>query len=140
MELGEALHRLARTVLEREVPVLRAHGVAMWDHAVLSGLADGPSPTQAQLAAAVGRDKTRLIPILDGLEARGLLRRTPDPDDRRNRIVELTRQGRELLGACRAAIRALEDELLDDLDPAAGAEFRATLQRLVDAHDRPPRP
>ena len=51
---------------------------------MLSGLVDGPAQTQARLAEAVGRDKTRLIPILDALEARGLVTRAPDPADRRN--------------------------------------------------------
>ncbi|MDT7706985.1 MAG: hypothetical protein QOG20_2592 [Pseudonocardiales bacterium] len=49
---------------------------------------------------------------LDRLEARGPLRRTPDPADRRNRVVALTDAGRDLLGECRACVRALEEELL----------------------------
>lgn len=130
------LYALVRTVLDAEVPVLRAHGVEMWDYAVMGGLEDGAAPTQSQLAAAVGRDKTRLIPILDRLEAAGLLRRRPDPADRRNRIVELTPGGQELLAACRASIRALEEEhVLTALDPEERAALRATLAKLVAAHD-----
>jgi len=41
------------------------------------------APNQTQLATRVRRDKIRLIAILDRLEARGLLHRTPNPDDRR---------------------------------------------------------
>ncbi len=130
-DLGALLHALTRTVVDAEVPVLRAHGVEMWEYVVLGGLERGTSPTQAQLATAVGRDKTRLIPILDRLEARGLVRRTPDPDDRRNRMVGLTDSGRAVLAACRASIRALEGELLADLEPGEGAALIATLERLV---------
>src|ERR671930_1240732 len=101
-DLGAMLYALTRVVVDAEVPVLSRHDVDMWEYVVLGGLEHGPAPTQSQLAAAVGRDKTRLIPILDRLEARGLLRRAPDPDDRRNRIVSLTDDGRELLAACRA--------------------------------------
>ena len=85
------------------------------------------------LAAASGRDKTRLIPILDRLEARGLLRRTPDPADRRNRIVALTAAGRELVASCRAGIREVEAELLAGLDPDERTTFVAVLDRLADA-------
>ena len=136
MDLGDALYRLAHVVIDREIPVLRGHDLEMWDYAVLTGLEHGSAPTQTQLAFAVGRDKTRLIPILDRLEARGLLRRTPDPDDRRNRVVALTESGRSLLKQCRASIRALEDDLLGDLTPGQRRTLLATLERLVTTHDR----
>jgi DNA-binding MarR family transcriptional regulator len=114
-ELGALLYALTRAVVAAEEPVLRAHDLEMWDYVVLNRLAGASAPTQATLAAAVGRDKTRLIPLLDRLEARGLLRRTPDPDDRRNRIVALTPEGRALVMRCRDGIRAMEDELLAGL-------------------------
>jgi MarR family transcriptional regulator, organic hydroperoxide resistance regulator len=132
-DLGAMLYALTRVVIDAEVPVLSRHDVDMWEYVVLGGLEHRPAPTQSQLAAAVGRDKTRLIPILDRLEARGLLRRAPDPDDRRNRIVSLTDDGRALLAACRASIRNMESELLADLDPAERAALLATLERLVAA-------
>jgi DNA-binding MarR family transcriptional regulator len=132
-DLGAAFARLARAMMDAEAPVMRAHDVEMWDYAVLGALEDGPAPTQSELAAAVGRDKTRLIPILDRLEARGLLRRTPDPADRRNRVVALTADGRELVRSCRAGVRAVEAELLAELDPADRVGFVAALDRLTDA-------
>lgn len=132
-DLGAAFAWLARAMLKAEEPVLRAHEVEMWDYAVLATLGEGPAPTQSELAAAVGRDKTRLIPILDRLEARGLLRRTPDPADRRNRVVALTPAGRALLASCRAGVREVEAELLAELDPDERAAFVAALDRLADA-------
>ena len=131
-DLGAACARLARALVRAEEPVLRAHDVEMWDYAVLGALEDGPAPTQSELAAAVGRDKTRLIPILDRLEARGMLRRTPDPVDRRNRVVALTAPGRELVASCRAGVRLVEAELLSALDPGERAVFVAALDRLAD--------
>jgi DNA-binding MarR family transcriptional regulator len=134
-DLGAMLYALARAVIEAEVPVLTGHDIEMWDYAVLGGLEPGAAPTQAQLAAAVGRDKTRLIPILDRLESRGLLRRDPDPADRRNRVVTLTAAGRDLLAACRASIRQLENELLADLEPAEQEALRSSLSRLTKSLD-----
>jgi DNA-binding MarR family transcriptional regulator len=99
----------------------------------LVGLESGPAPTQLQLADAVRRDKTRLIPILDRLEDRGLVHRQPDPSDRRNRIVGLTDSERALLGSCCQAIRAMEAELLDVLEPSERAIFLTALEKLVRA-------
>jgi DNA-binding MarR family transcriptional regulator len=42
----------------------------------------------------MGYGKTRLIAILDRLADEGLIERTPDPEDRRARIVQLTAAGR----------------------------------------------
>lgn len=120
-------------MMDAEAPVLQAHEIEMWDYAVLSGLEDGPAPTQAELAASVGRDKTRIIPILERLESRGLLRRTPDPADRRNRVVALTEAGRELVASCRVEIREVEAELLAGVDPSDRAVFVAVLDRVADA-------
>lgn len=134
-DLGAMLYALTRAVMEAEVPVLRGHDIEMWDYAVLSGLEPGAAPTQSQLAAEVGRDKTRLIPILDRLETRGLLRRDPDPADRRNRVVTLTDAGRDLLAACRASIRDLEEELLAEVGVAEREALRSTLSRLTKSLD-----
>lgn len=106
-----------------EEPVLRAHEIGMWEYVVLAALDHGDAPTQAELAATVHRDETRLIPVLDALEARGLLRRTPDPADRRNRIVALTPQGRDLVRSCRRGVREVERDLLAAVDPADRAAF-----------------
>jgi DNA-binding MarR family transcriptional regulator len=132
------LHRLSLSVIDAEVPVLREHGLEMWDYVVLSGLEHSAAPTQAQLAAAVGRDQTRLIPILDRLAAQGLLERISDQRDRRNRVVSLTEAGKSLLATCRVAIRALEHDLLGDLEPEQRAGLLATLEQLDAAHRRPP--
>jgi DNA-binding MarR family transcriptional regulator len=119
-------------MIEAETPILRAHDVEMWDYAVLSALQDAAAPTQSELAAAVHRDKTRLIPILDRLESRGLVTRTPDPADRRNRVVALTDDGRALLTACRTAIRAMEADFLAAIPAAKRRTFVEVLDQLAD--------
>jgi DNA-binding MarR family transcriptional regulator len=131
-DLGTSFGRLARAMVEAEAPIFRAHGIEMWDYVVLSALEFGPAPTQSELAATVYRDKTRLIPILDRLESRGLVTRTPDPADRRNRVIALTDQGRTLLSACRADIRAMEADFLAPVAAAKRRTFVEVLDQLAD--------
>ncbi len=132
-DLGVMLHRLTSAVAQRELPLLRAHEIEMWDYVVLGGLEHNSAPTQAQLASSVRRDKTRLIATLDHLEARGLLHRTPDPDDRRNRIVTLTDAGRTLLAECRRDIRAMEADLLSTLSTSDQTAFVHALSSLAES-------
>jgi MarR family transcriptional regulator, organic hydroperoxide resistance regulator len=131
-DLGASFARLMRAMIEAETPILRSHDVEMWDYAVLSALGSAAAPTQSELAAAVHRDKTRLIPILDRLEARGLLTRTPDPADRRNRVVALTPEGEAVLTACRTEIRAMEADFLSAVPPAKRRTFIEVLTQLAD--------
>lgn len=114
-DLGALLNRLLMMVRAHEEPILAGHDLSMWGYVVLTVLADMPAPTQADLARATGRDKTRLISNLDRLEAMKLVHRRPDPADRRNRIVTVTPAGRSLHARCREAIRDMESELLADL-------------------------
>ncbi len=130
-DLGVLAHRLTRAIAAAEAPILASHDLAMWDYVVLAALDSGPAPTQAQLSGSTGRDQTRLIPILERLETRGLLGRAPDPADRRRRVVTLTADGRDVLAQCRAAIRALESHLLSGLDAADREPFVRALQHLA---------
>jgi DNA-binding MarR family transcriptional regulator len=134
-DLGVLAHRLTRMIATAEAPILAAHALTMWEYVVLTALASGGAPTQAQLAARTGRDQTRLIPLLEGLESRGLLERAADAHDRRRRVVTLSTSGRTVLTGCRAAIRALEVQLLGDLDSGDREPFVRALQRLASGPD-----
>src|ERR1700733_15086483 len=84
---------LARTLVTREEPALRAHGISMWGYVVLTALAEQPVRTQAALAQAISADKSRIISDLDELQQRGLIQRQPDAADRRVHLLSLTTDG-----------------------------------------------
>ena len=118
---------VTRRLGDAEEPLLAARGITMWEYIVLSHLARGPVPNQLTLAREVRHDKTRLIKLLDGLQRRGLIQRGPDPIDRRSHTVTITDAGRELQGDAQAAIREMEDDILNEL---SAAERRALLTAL----------
>jgi DNA-binding MarR family transcriptional regulator len=122
--------RLGRRLLDMEQPILARHGVSMWAYVVLSALRDGPMRTQAALAAGIGADKTRLIPVLDDLQRRGLIEREPDPADRRVRLLGLTAEGRRVQRAVQADVRTAEDELLADVPADDRRAFLRVLAAL----------
>jgi DNA-binding MarR family transcriptional regulator len=90
---------------------------------------EGPTRTQAALAQSIGADKTRLIPILDDLQKRGLIARDPDPADRRVRLLALTGEGREKQRAIQSEIRTAENDLLNET--ADRAAFVRALRDLT---------
>ena len=128
-ELGELLMRVARTQRRRWRDAL-----APWDL----------SPHQARaLGVVVERDGVRLsdlaeslhiaprsvTEVADGLQARGLVERTPDPGDRRAVILRPTAEGRRVRTEVGRARAADNEALLSRLS----ADDRATLARLLGA-------
>ncbi|MBV9795413.1 MAG: MarR family transcriptional regulator [Actinobacteria bacterium] len=69
--------------------------------------------------------------VVDALESRGLVRRRPDPGDRRATLAELTEPGAEVLAAIRTAARGTEAErVFGSLSPADRAELARILGQL----------
>ena len=130
-DLGELFARVTRRLVEAERPILQARGLTMWQYVALTCLARSPASTQLHLAAAMRYDKTRLIGLLDELEGDGLVRREPDPSDRRARIVQITAKGRRRYEAAAADIRAMEEDLLAPLTAAERTSLLSALPTLA---------
>ncbi len=85
---------------------------------VLIKLADGPM-TLREIARAAEIDPPAATVGVDRLEARGLVHRTPDPDDNRRKLVHLTDAGRDAAQRGQAILdeppSALTDLGSDDL-------------------------
>jgi DNA-binding MarR family transcriptional regulator len=122
---------LARETIAAELPVLEAHGLSMWAYIVLGALDRSPMRTQAALADAIGADKTRIIPTLDELQQRGYIERRPDPDDRRVRLLAITRAGRAVKDAAQADIQRGEERWLGSLSADDRRVFLRVLRQLT---------
>lgn len=98
---------------------------------VLLVLAAHEPGSQRDAADRLGVDRTTMVALLDGLEAKGVVARRPHGADRRRNLVELTDAGRDLvLRAVRASDDA-ERALLAPLDDAASGALRRALERLA---------
>src|SRR5213595_2232723 len=121
---------LLRETTAAELPVLKANGLSMWGYSVLVALDRSAIRTQAALADAIGADKTRIIAILDELQDKGLIERVADPEDRRARLLAITREGRRVKDATQAAIQRGEERWLGTLSAGDRASFLRILQEL----------
>src|SRR4051812_35456770 len=84
--------------------------------------------SMGEFAAALGIDPPNATVLVDDLESLGLVRRRPHPTDRRAKVVEATRKGKDLarrpddiLGTPPAALSALETEDLETLRRILGS-------------------
>jgi DNA-binding MarR family transcriptional regulator len=75
---------------------------------------------------------------LDRLEARGLLVRGADPDDRRSLRIQLTPEGRELVTRALDAVLAADAAFLEPLDGPARDSLTDGLRVLLSRHEARP--
>ena len=129
-DLAAMLQPLVRALIAAELPVLAEHGISMWGYVVLNALNGRPAHTQAALADTIGADKTRIITTLDELQRAGYITRTPDPNDRRARLLSITESGRRVRASAQTQIQANENRLLAQLPVADRQAFLRSAQAL----------
>ena len=89
-----------------------------------------PGVTQSRLAHAVRLDRSTLVGVLHGLEARGLLDRRRG-EDRRTNGLYLTRAGRTLVVGLKRRIRAHERRVAARLTAQERGELLTLLEKLA---------
>jgi DNA-binding MarR family transcriptional regulator len=124
---GFLMARLGMAFKAIAVERIEAEGAEPHHYGVLAMLGEGARETQSTIATALDLDPSRLVAVLDALEARGLILRQRDPHDRRRHAVSITPDGKRQLQRLRTIAKELEDEFFGALD----AEDRATLHRLL---------
>ena len=133
---GFLLARLGFGFKARASARLDEAGFELYDYGILALLAEGVRETQATFADALALDPSRLVALLDSLEARGLIVRQRDPHDRRRHVVSITAAGERELSRLRAISKRLEDEFFAPLDSSDRQVFQELLVRLA-AHNDP---
>jgi DNA-binding MarR family transcriptional regulator len=121
MEVIGRISRLAALVQPELGRVFARFGVNGGDFDVLATLRRAGRPhrlTPGDLARSTMVTSGGMTKRLDRLEARGLVRREPDPDDRRGALISLTDEGRALVDRVVEEHLANEERLLAGLPPA----------------------
>ncbi len=85
--------------------------------------------TVSELAGHLEITKQGAAQVIDDMERRGYVQRSPDPGDRRARLVRLSPRGEQALAKARRFHREYER----DLARAHGKEAVATLRALLEA-------
>lgn len=123
--------RMLRAELDRRIAE-SGLGLTAGDGRTLVHVERAGDVRQSVLAERMGVEAMTLSGSLDRLEARGLVVRRPDPDDRRAKIVELTSEGVSVLKRIDPMGAALRSEAAAGIDPGDWAVFITTLGRVRD--------
>jgi DNA-binding MarR family transcriptional regulator len=135
----EVIGRITRVsaLIQRELErVFALHGLTGGDFDVLATLRRSEGPlTPSELSHSTMVTTGGMTKRLDRLEALDLIRRQPDPKDRRGRLIALTDEGHALMDRAVEAHLENEKRLLADLPAAKREQLVATLRELLIALD-----
>lgn len=102
--------------------------------AILFRLANQGLLSQVELGQQMGIDRAPMVQHIDYLEQRGLVKRTPNPRDRRAHQLMLTDKGREVLAQALALARRVEAEVLAPLSAEEQGQLNHLMNRLLASH------
>jgi DNA-binding MarR family transcriptional regulator len=134
MEVFGRIYRLSRAMSDRTEKVYARFGIGRGEFDVLATLRRSGEPytlSPRQLSATLMLTTGGMTGRLDKLERAGLLRRSPDPHDRRGLQVTLTDKGLELIDQAVGAGLAAQTEALSGLDTEQAGQLAELLRELL---------
>lgn len=126
--------RLARHLDRARRAVFAAHGMESWEFDVLTALRRAGPPYElspGRLLRATLVTSGTMTNRIDRLESAGLVRRGPDPQDKRGVLVRLTDAGRTRVDAAFTDLVDRERALLGSLSPSDRRTLAGLLRALL---------
>ncbi|WP_225832111.1 MarR family winged helix-turn-helix transcriptional regulator [Streptomyces sp. NK08204] len=134
MEVFGRITRLSRAMADRIEKAYRPYGISRGEFDVLATLRRSGEPytlSPRQLSATLMLTTGGMTGRLDKLERAGLLRRSPDPNDRRGLQVTLTEEGLRLIDEAVGAGLAEQTDALSGLDAQQAGQLAGLLRELL---------
>ncbi|MGB1109420.1 MAG: MarR family winged helix-turn-helix transcriptional regulator [Gammaproteobacteria bacterium] len=130
-----ALRRIIRAIDMRSRELMQHWGLTAPQIIILQAVAAQEAITGGELAKAVNLSQATVTTIINRLEARELLTRTRDSQDRRKVHIELTPMGIELLGKTPSLLQDHFINAFHDLDDWEQTLILASFQRVAGMMD-----
>jgi DNA-binding MarR family transcriptional regulator len=130
--LGYQIAHLNRLYDRRLQDVLEGLGVAPGQFAPLVMLFEQDGLTQAELCRRINVEQPTMANTLDRMERDGLIRRKPDPADKRRATVHLTPRAAEMRAEVMERARKVATQAMRGFSPAEQDQAFGLLARLSD--------
>src|ERR1700761_3953174 len=113
----------------------RAFDLTPVQYAALIAIHTHPGIDATRLAAVIAFDRSTLGNVIERLEAKNLIERRPSPEDKRIKLLDLTRSGAALLRDITPSVDRAQMRMLQPLKPADRKTLMALLTQLVDLNN-----
>ena len=128
---GYWVTRLARTMERDFEKRLEPLGVTRGAYALLSAIHQENKTRPAELATFLGIDGAAVTRHLDRIEKRGLIKRKPNPRDRRATDIELTAEGRRVVLEGQAGSMATNAKFTAGLTETEVNQFETVIRVML---------
>ncbi len=128
---GHLTTRAARLFVRWGEPRFQALGIALAQMPVLGALRNGNSLTQKDLAKLAQTEQPTMAQLLARMERDGLIRRSPDPDDKRSSLISLSPTAMKKLPEAREVLLMGNSVALEGFSARDTATLSRLLQRVV---------
>lgn len=128
---GHYFSRIARGLSRVGDARLRELGFATAQLPVLAALKDGGQLSQIELVRLAKVEQPTMAQMLTRMERNGLIKRIPDPADKRSSLISLTQKAIERLPAGRAVLRQGNADMTKGLSGEETDTLVSLLRRVL---------
>jgi DNA-binding MarR family transcriptional regulator len=132
---GYLFRRMQQIAVAIFVEECRAYDLTPVQYAALVAIGTHPGIDATRLSAVIAFDRSTLGNVIERLEAKQLIERKPSREDRRVKLLYLTRAGVALLRDIMPSVDRAQARMLQPLKPADRRTLMALLTQLVDLNN-----
>jgi MarR family transcriptional regulator, lower aerobic nicotinate degradation pathway regulator len=132
---GYLFRRMQQIAVAIFVEECKAFDLTPVQYASLIAIRTHPGIDATRLSAVIAFDRSTLGNVIERLQTKGLIERKPAREDRRVRLLYLTRQGTALLRDIMPSVEKAQARMLQPLKPADRKTLLALLTQLVDLNN-----
>ena len=132
---GYLFRRMQQIAVAIFVEECKAFDLTPVQYAALVAIRTHPGIDATRLSAVIAFDRSTLGSVIERLEAKGLVTRKPSREDRRVKLLVLTKTGETLLRDIVPAVERAQARMLQPLNPADRKTLLALLTQLVDLNN-----
>ena len=114
--LGRLIYFTAQDMTNFAEKILKPYDLTLEQFHLLKNMAMGSGISQRQLCEAANKSPANMTRMLDRMEAKSLMKRRADPDDRRASLVYLTEKSKSLVEEVFGAFNAYSAGMLRGID------------------------
>jgi len=132
---GYLFRRMQQIAVALFVEECRAFALTPVQYAALVAIHTHPGIDATRLSAVIAFDRSTLGNVIERLEAKKLVERKPSPQDKRVKLLYLTRAGATVLRDIMPSVDRAQARMLQPLKAADHKALKALLSRLVDLNN-----
>lgn len=132
---GYLFRRMQQIAVSIFVEECRAFDLTPVQYASLIAIHTHPGIDATRLSAVIAFDRSTLGNVIERLQSKGLIERKSDSEDKRVKLLTITKQGAALLREIMPAVDRAQARMLQPLKPADRKTLMALLAQLVDLNN-----